>query len=112
MAAKGECTLLVVRARAHLNRLALVLFSSVLASHPARATETDQFTVPKRPLYDIGPQLSRKIAEILEADRSGEDPERVLSEWVGHKVLSSRVTHWVKDLRPEDGPVGFRPNIL
>ncbi len=40
----------------------------------ARATETDQFTTPKAPLHNIGPELSRKVVEIIESDHTGHDP--------------------------------------
>ncbi|HEY3440247.1 MAG TPA: hypothetical protein VGK29_05830 [Paludibaculum sp.] len=48
---------------------------------------------------------------IIESDRTGDSPERVLSRWVGHAVLESRLTHWVKELRVADGPVYFRPRL-
>ncbi len=74
---------------------------------PALATETDQFTTPTRPLQDIGPELSRKVVEIVESDRTGHDPERILSEWAGHNMFASRMSGWVKELR-----VAFRPNVF
>jgi hypothetical protein len=98
--------------RAPLIRLTL-LVSSILAAGPvALATETDQFTTPRVPLHDIGPQLSRKVVEIIESDRTGDDPERVLSEWVGHNIFASRLVRWVKDIRVAEGPVGFLPNVF
>src|SRR3954447_24408436 len=35
--------------------------AALLAVVPARALETDQFTVPDRPLADIGPQVSPHV---------------------------------------------------
>ncbi len=70
-----------------------------------RATETDQFTTPKEPLRDIGPELSRKVVEIIESDRTGRDPEKVLSAWAGSNPFISRPARDIKD-------AGFRPNIL
>jgi hypothetical protein len=74
--------------------------------------ETDQFTTPDAPLYDIGPMLSRRIVEILESDRTGRDPERVLSEWIGGHIFESCLARWVKQLRVADGQVRFRPNVF
>ena len=74
--------------------------------------ETDQFTTPRAPLYDIGPTLSRKIVEIIESDRTGRDPERVLSEWVGSNIFVSRLVRWVKQIRVEGGTVGFLPSVF
>ena len=75
----------------------MFLIPSVLAVGPAAlAMETDQFTTPHAPLYDIGPILSRKIVEILESDRTGRDPERVLSDWIGANIFESRLVRWVK----------------
>ena len=89
------------------------LLSSVLATaHAADAMETDQFTTPRAPLHDIGPMLSRKISDIIEFDRTGRDPERVLSEWVGSNIFVSRLGQWVKQIRVEDGTVGFLPNVF
>jgi hypothetical protein len=98
--------------RAHLIRLSLLVVSVLAAGNVASATETDQFTTPKGPLYDIGPELSRKIVAIIESDQTGDDPARVLHRWVGHNVLESRLVRWVKDLRVGDAPVGFRPNVF
>jgi hypothetical protein len=91
-----------------LSRLILVVL--ILGSFDvALATETDQFTTPKAPLHDIGPMLSRKVVEIIEADRTGADPEQILSKWVGRNIFSSRLTRWVKE---SAGPqVGFRPAV-
>jgi hypothetical protein len=90
-------------------RLSLI-FLSVLAA--AFATETDQFTTPRTPLHDIGPELSRKIVRIIESDRSGEGPETVLSGWVGRNFIASRITRWAKGIRAADRQVGFRPNAF
>jgi len=102
----------MVPVRAHIIRLTLLVSSFLAIGNVAVATETDQFTTPKTPLYDIGPKLSRKVAEIIESDRKGRDPERVLYEWVGRNILASRIARWVRDIRVEDGPVGFRPSVL
>ncbi len=56
--------------------------------------------------------LSRKISDIIEFDRTGRDPERVLSEWVGSNIFVSRLVQWVKQIRVEDGTVGFLPNVF
>jgi hypothetical protein len=74
--------------------------------------ETDRFTTPRTPLYDIGPTLSRKISDIIEAARTGRDPERVLSEWVGSNIFVSRLVGWVKQIRVEGGTVVFLPSML
>lgn len=71
------------------------------------ATETDQYTTPRAPLRDIGPELSRKIVEIMEADRSGDAPERILSKWAGRNLFASRLTRWVRA-----GEAGFRPGVF
>ena len=84
----------------------------VSASQAALAMETDQFTTPKAPLYDIGPELSRKVVEIIESDRKGGDPQRILSEWVGRNIFVSRMARWVKQLRVEERPARFRPNVF
>jgi len=98
--------------RAHLIRLTLLVSSILAAGHVALATETDQFTTPPVPLYDIGPELSRKVVEIIESDRTGDDPERVLSEWVGHYMFGCRLVRWVKEIRAAEGPVTFHPSVL
>ena len=98
--------------RAHLILLTLLVLSILAAGHVALATETDQFTTPKVPLYDIGSKLSRKVVEIIESDRTGEDPERVLSEWVGHDIVSSRLVRWVKGIPVAEGPVRFKPRAF
>ena len=92
--------------------LTLIVLSILAASHMAFATETDQFTTPRVPIYDIGSMLSRKVVEIIESDRTGEDPERVLSEWVGHDIVASRLVRWVKGIRVADGPVRFKPRAF
>jgi hypothetical protein len=89
------------------------LIASVLAAAgSAAAMETDQFTTPRAPLYDIGPTLSRKISDIIESDRTGHDPEQVLSDWVGSNIFVSRLVSWVKQIRVEGGTVGFLPNVF
>jgi hypothetical protein len=94
-----------------LRQLAMLLL--VLAGAPQSfAKETDQFTTPRRPLRDVGPALSRKVVRIIESDRTGDDPERILSRWVGHNFLESRLTRWVKAIRVADGPVSFRPSVF
>ena len=98
--------------RAHLIRLTLLVSSILAAGHVALATETDQFTTPTVPLYDIGPKLSRKVVEIIESDRTGDDPERVLSAWVGHNIFASRLVSWVKKIRVAEGPVSFLPSVF
>jgi hypothetical protein len=99
--------------RAHILIRLTCLIASVLAiAQPGAAMETDQFTTPRAPLYDIGPSLSRKIAEIIESDRTGREPERVLSEWVGSNILVSRLVSWVKQIRIEGRAVGFSPSVF
>jgi hypothetical protein len=88
------------------------LIASVLAPAQAAAMETDQFTTPRAPLYDIGPTLSRKISDIIESDRTGRDPERVLSEWVGSNIFVSRLVSWVKEIRAEGSRAGFLPSVF
>ena len=98
--------------RAHLIRLTLLVSSILAAGYVALASETDQFTTPTVPLYDIGPELSRKVVEIIESDRTGDDPERVLFEWVGHNIFASRPVRWVKEIRVAEGPVSFHPSVF
>ena len=86
--------------------------SLLLAANVVQATETDQFTTPPSPLMDIGPMLSRKVVEIIESDRTGKNPERILADWVGRSIFESRLTIWVKQLRTEDGRVDFRPSMF
>ncbi len=85
----------------------------LFAAAPALvATETDQFTTPAVRLQDIGPNLSRKIVEIVESDRSGDAPERILSRWVGRNFVSSRLVRWVKEIPAESSSssaVRYRP---
>lgn len=83
----------------------------LLCGRVALGTETDQFTTPRAPLYDIGPELSRKVVAIIEADRTGRDPEEILFEWVGKNVFSSRLTKWVRSFRADEAPVRFRPRV-
>ncbi len=88
----------------------ILLLSSLFAVSPALlATETDQFSTPGVPLYDIGPLVSRKIVDIIESDRTGDDPDRVLIRWVGHNVVSSRLVRWVKTLPVIENRIRFRP---
>jgi hypothetical protein len=100
------------RFRASLMRLPLLVASILAASHVALATETDQFTTPTVPLYDIGPTLSRKVVEIIESDHTGDNPEQVLSAWAGRNVFASRPTRWVKDIQVAESPVLFRPSVF
>jgi hypothetical protein len=102
----------VVPFRGQFVRPTLLVWSILATGHVALATETDQFTTPKVPLHDIGPKLSRKVVEIIEADHTGDDPERILSEWIGRNFLESRLTRWVKELRFDGEPVGFRPSVF
>ena len=89
------------------------MVSSFLVAPPVSlATETDQFTAPIVPLSDVGPELSRKVVEIIESDRSGRDPERVLFAWVGRNVFASRLVRWVREIRVTEPPVGFRPHFF
>ena len=102
--------MLLIRAR--LIRLMLLISSLLAAEQMGHATETDQFTTPNVSLYDIGPELSRKVVEIIESDRTGRDPERILSEWAGRNVFASRFTRWVRGMRVEGEQVGFRPKLF
>jgi hypothetical protein len=102
----------VLRARVNLIRLTFLVPTVLAAGQAALAMETDQFTTPPAPLYDIGPVLSRKIADIIESDRTGHDPERVLYEWVGSNIFSSRLAQWVKQIRDVEGPARFFPNVF
>ena len=92
--------------------LALLISSILSCGHVALARETDQFTTPSAPLHDFGPELSRKVVEIIESDRTGDDPERVLSRWVGHNFFSSRLTRWMNKLRVAEHPASFRPSVF
>jgi hypothetical protein len=92
--------------------LTLLVSCCVAAGTSALAMETDQFTTPHAPLYDIGPALSRKIADLIEADRTGADPERVLYAWIGRNIFVSRLGHWLKDVRIADSQVRFLPNVF
>lgn len=93
-------------------KTALLLSAILVVGRSAFGTETDQFTTPGAPLYDIGPELSRKVVEIIESDRTGRDPERVLFEWVGRNVFSSRIVKWVKGMQKGEVPVRFRPGVF
>jgi hypothetical protein len=98
--------------RAHLICRTLLVSSIFVAGHVALATETDQFTTPPVPLYDIGPKLSRKVVEIIESDRTGAPPERVLYDWVGRNVFASRMVRWVKAIRVPEDRVSYLPNVF
>lgn len=87
----------------------MFLFWFFLIGRVAFALETDQFTTPRVPLYDIGPQLSRKIVEIIESGGKDQEPDQILYRWVGRNILTSRLAKWVKGIRVEEGPVTFRP---
>jgi hypothetical protein len=70
----------------------LTLLASVfLAAETALAMQTDQFTTPAAPLSDIGPLLSRKIADILESTPADRDPELVLHGMHGAGTGARRV---------------------
>jgi hypothetical protein len=97
---------------ARLVRLAFLVSVLAAAAQPALAMETDQFTTPRAPLFDIGPLLSRKVADIIESDRTGRDPERVLSDWVGNNPFASRLTHWLKQIPDADDRVRFLPRLF
>jgi hypothetical protein len=88
-----------------------MLVCLLLATPVARAMETDQFTAPRAALYDIGPALSLRIAEIIESDRTGADPEDVLSRWAGSNIFVSRLGRWVKQLRAEQES-RFAPSVF
>jgi hypothetical protein len=78
----------------------------------ALARETDQFTTPRSPLPDFGPELSRKVVEIIESDRTGADPDRVLAKWVGRNFFSSRFVRWIGRIQLPEGPRTFRPGVF
>jgi hypothetical protein len=103
---------LKVPLRARLICLTLLASFILAVGNVALATETDQFTTPKTPLYDIGPELSRKVVTIIESDRTGDDPERVLSEWIGRNIFACRLVHWAKKIRVTEGLVAFRPSVF
>jgi len=92
-------------------RLLFGFWFILAAGDAVLAMETDQFTTPRSSLRDIGPTLSRKVVEIIESDRTGEDPELVLYKWVGRNIFTSRLGGWVRHIRAE-GPVLFRPNVF
>jgi hypothetical protein len=77
----------------------------------AGATETDQYTTPPRVLFDVGPLLSQKIVSIIEADRTGAPPDRILARWVGRNVLRSYMTAWVKSVQVPGEMVMFKPSL-
>jgi len=89
-------------------RLILLVCSLLSVSPALLATETDQFSTPSIRLYDIGPLVSRKIVEIIESDRTGNDPDRVLIRWIGHNVVSSRLVRCLKTLPVMENPIRFR----
>jgi hypothetical protein len=93
-------------------RLTPLVLSSLAAGRLALAMETDQFTTPPAPLYDVGPRMSRKVVEILESARPGDDPERVLFDWAGRNVFTSRFFRWVKQIHVPDARVTFLPNVF
>jgi hypothetical protein len=94
-----------------LGRLILVICTWLAFAFPLLATETDQFTTPPTPLRDIGPELSRKIVEIIESDPTGRDPERVLSRWVGRNMVASRLVRWVRAMPVSGSPDRYLPPL-
>ena len=98
--------------RSQSRTLALLLAVILAAADLASAMETDQFTTPRMPMHDIGSALSGKIADILESDRTGRDPEVVLSEWAGHNIFRSRLGRWVSDLSATDGLARYLPKAF
>ena len=46
----------------------VVALASLAAAPAARATETDQFTLPPAPLDDLGPDLGAIVLDILRAE--------------------------------------------
>jgi hypothetical protein len=100
-----------LRSCPRLVRLTFLFLFVLGASEAALATETDQFTTPSAPLADIGPALSRKIAEILESDRTHREPERVLSDWIGRNIMESRLVRWVNHARLAEDLILFRPHL-
>jgi hypothetical protein len=102
----------MVSVRARVIRLTPLVLSGLAVGHLAFAMETDQFTTPPAPLYDVGPRMSRKVVEILESGRPGDDPERVLFDWVGRNIFTSRFFRWVKQIQVADAPVTFLPNVF
>ena len=93
-------------------KTALLLPALLVSGRLAFGTETDQFTTPRAQLFDIGPDLSRKVVEIIESDRTGRDPEQILFEWVGRNVFSSRLVKWVKGMQKPEAPVRYRPKLF
>jgi len=96
----------------HFIRRALLVLTLSSTLHTAFATETDQFTTPPTRLYDIGPALSRRVVEIIEADRTGGNPEEILQRHIGRSLLGSRLSKWARRLRNDDPPVAFRPSVF
>ena len=89
-----------------------LVWGAILFALPALAMETDQFTVPKAPLYDLGPQLSRKIIGIIEGDESGHAPAQILVDWIGHNIFASNIVSWVAHVQAPEGKVRFGPSVL
>lgn len=92
-------------------RLILCICTGFAVSASLLATETDQYTTPVSPLRDIGPELSRKIVEIIESDQTGRDPERILSRWVGRNVVASRLVRWVRAMPVSGSPDRYLPPL-
>ncbi len=89
------------------------LISLILSlSHLALARETDQFSTPSAPLHDMGAKLSRKVVEIIESDRTGDGPERVLSRWDGRNFYESRLVRWMNKHQAGDRRESFRPGAF
>lgn len=97
--------------RRHPLKLTILAAALLAAGSVALATETDQFTTPRASLYDIGPDLSRKVVAIIEADRTGREPEEILFEWVGRNIFTSKIVRWVKKMPVAEAPVRFRPSL-
>lgn len=89
-----------------------MILAILAAGHQALGSETDQFTTPRAPLYDIGPRLSRKVVEVIESGRKDLTPEQNISHWAGRNIFTSHPSRWVKTLRADAGQVTFRPNPL
>jgi hypothetical protein len=51
---------------AYVTTLALLSLLSLVAPRAAEALETDQFTPPRRPLADVGPEVSREVMRRIE----------------------------------------------
>ena len=108
--------MLILRYESHiptsiLTHSARIILPVLLFGNLVLARETDQFTTPRAPLNDLGPKLSRKVVGIIEADRTGEDPELVLSRWDGRNFLVSRLVRWINKLPVAERPFSFRPSL-